>query len=178
MRRFFNRLIPERKHIQGHRHLQFLGSILHDPDIFHLTRRSAAGGVATGLFYAFIPVPGQMILAALTAIWLRVNLPLSVILVWITNPVTIPPILFVTYKTGSWVLDRPFRKIDFNLSWRWFGETFLEIWPSLLVGCLILAVAAAATGYLLTRLVWRMNIVRRWEARKMNRDSGSGDRDS
>lgn len=172
MRRYFKRVIPERRHIQGHRHLQFLGSILHDPDIFHLTRRSAAGGMATGLFYAFIPVPGQMILAALTAIWLRVNLPLSVILVWITNPVTIPPILYVSYKIGSWILDRPFRKVDFNLSWQWFGETFLEIWPSLLVGCLIMATLAAAAGYVLTRMIWRMSIVRRWEARKRSKELG------
>lgn len=172
MRRFFNRVIPERRHIQGHRNLKFLGSILHDPDIFHLTRRSAAGGVAAGLFYAFIPVPGQMILAALTAIWLRVNLPLSVILVWITNPVTIPPIFFVSYKIGSRLLDRPFRKIEFDLSWHWFGETFLEIWPSLLVGCLIMATIAAATGYFLTRLIWRMNIVRRWEARNKGKELG------
>lgn len=166
MRSFFKRILPERHTIQGHKQLKFLGSILHDPEIFHLTRHSTAGGMATGLFFAFIPVPGQMVLAGLTAIWLRVNLPLSVILVWITNPVTIPPILYMAYKTGALLLNRPYQQIEFNLTWHWFGETFLEIWPSLVTGCLILASIAAISGYLLTRLVWRLHIIRRWEARK------------
>lgn len=169
MRRFFKRVIPERRTIQEHRHLKWLGAILHDPEIFHLTRHSAAGGVATGLFYAFIPVPGQMLLAGLTAIYFRVNLPLSVLLVWITNPVTIPPIVYLSYKTGALVLNRPYQHIKFDLSWHWFGETFLDIWPSLVTGSLILATLAGLGGYVLTRLVWRLHIVRRWEARKKSK---------
>lgn len=166
MRRFFKRVLPERHQIQGHKHLQFLGDILHDPEIFHLTRHSAAGGVATGLFFAFIPIPGQMILAGLTAIYFRVNLPLSVILVWITNPLTIPPILYLAYKTGAVILNRPYRQIDYDLSWQWFAERFLDIWPSMVTGCLVLATTAGISGYLLIRFIWRLNIVRRWEARQ------------
>lgn len=172
MRRFFKRILPERRTIQGHRHLRFLGRIIHDPGIFHLTRHSTAGGVATGLFYAFIPIPGQMILAGLTAIWFRVNLPLAVILVWITNPVTIPPILYAGYKTGSWILGRPYKPIDFNLSWQWLGEQFLEIWPSLVTGCLILGALAGISGYAAMRLVWRLHVVRQWEARKQKKLQG------
>lgn len=110
-----------------------------------------------------------MILAGLTAIYFRVNLPLSVILVWITNPVTIPPLLFLAYKTGAIILNRPYEQIDFDSSWQWFTETFLEIWPSLVTGCLILATAAGLSGYVVMRLIWRLHIVRRWEARKRSK---------
>jgi uncharacterized protein (DUF2062 family) len=166
VRRFFKRVLPARHEILEHRHLKFLGNILHDPEIFHLTRRSTAGGIATGMFFAFIPVPGQMVIAGLAAIVLRVNLPLSVILVWITNPVTIPPILYFAYKTGGAILSRPYHPVHFDLSWHWFTEIFLEIWPSLVIGCLIFATAAAIIGYVTTRLVWRIHIIRRWRARK------------
>ena len=166
MRHFFKRILPARHEIQEHKPLKFLGEILHDPEIFHLTRRSTAGGIATGMFFAFIPVPGQMVIAGLAAIVLRVNLPLSVILVWITNPVTIPPLLYLAYKTGAAILNRPYHPVHFNLTWHWFTEIFLEIWPSLLLGCLIFATASAIIGYVATRLVWRIHIIRRWRARK------------
>jgi uncharacterized protein (DUF2062 family) len=47
-----------------------------------------------GLFCAFIPVPFQMLLAAPSAIIFSANLPVSIALVWITNPITMPPIFF------------------------------------------------------------------------------------
>ncbi|MBA1330154.1 ATP-binding protein, partial [Candidatus Endoriftia persephone str. Guaymas] len=86
------RLTPDHEMIRNHRHLQCFGKLLHDANLWHLNRRSAAGAFAVGLFMAFIPVPFQMILAAGAAILFRVNLPLSVALVWVTNPITIPPI--------------------------------------------------------------------------------------
>ena len=166
MRHFLKRVLPQRHEIQQHKHLQVFGDILHDPEIFHLTRRSTAGGVATGLFFAFIPVPGQMVISALAAIVLRVNLPIAVILVWVTNPVTIPPLLYLAYKTGAWILNRPFQPIVFDLTWHWFTEIFLEIWPSLITGCLLFGTVSAALGYITTRLLWRIQIKRRWEARR------------
>lgn len=166
MRHFFKRVLPGRQQIQQYRHLKFLGEILHDPEIFHLTRRSTSGGVATGLFFAFLPFPGQMVVAGLAAILFRVNLPLAVILVWITNPVTIPPLLYFAYKTGAMILSRPFHPVVFTFSWQWFSEIFLEIWPSLLTGCLLFATVASIIGYITMRLLWRIHIVRRWKDRR------------
>jgi len=57
--------------------------------------------MAVGLFCAFVPLPIQMLLAAAAAIIFRVNLPISVGLVWITNPVTIPPMFYFCYKVGT-----------------------------------------------------------------------------
>ncbi len=166
LRPFFKRLMPERRHLQQHRQLQVLGDILHDPDIFHLTRRSAAGGVAVGLFLAFIPIPGQMILAALLSLLLRVNMPLALVCVWVSNPLTIPPLFFFTYKFGAWLLNEPAKNIQFEPSLSWLAETFAEIWQPLLLGSLTLGGLAGLVGYVLVRLLWRLAIVRKWEERK------------
>lgn len=166
LRRFFKRVLPEHHEIREHRHLRPLGDILHDPNIFHLTRRSAAGGVATGLFVAFMPLPGQMLIAALLAIYFRFNLPLSIVFVWVSNPLTIPPLFFLAYKTGAAILNEPARQIAFEFSFNWFGEKLIDIWQPLILGCLTFSVLAASTGYIVIRLLWRLAIVRKWEARR------------
>jgi len=142
LRPFFKRFMPKRQQIQEYQHLQVLGAILHDPNIFHLTRRSAAGGVAVGLFLAFIPLPGQMLLAVLLALLLRVNMPLAIVCVWLSNPLTIAPLFFFAYKTGGWLLGEPVQNIQFAPSFSWLAETFTDIWQPLLLGSVSLGAAA------------------------------------
>ncbi len=166
---FFQRVLPPRQHIQSHRQLQFLGDILHDPNIFHLTRRSAAGGVATGLFVAFLPIPGQMIVSALAAILFRVNLPLAVVLVWLTNPITIPPMFFLAYETGARILQRTTHHVHFEPTLKWLATTFTQIWPSLLLGCLVLGTVSAIIGYIAVRLLWRLSVIKKMEERRLAR---------
>ena len=59
------------------------------PMVWHLNRRSVAGGVAVGLFVSWVPLPMQMLLAAVLAAVLRVHVPVSVVMVWFTNPLTV-----------------------------------------------------------------------------------------
>jgi len=159
-------LLPEKHHVQQHHQLRLFSNLLHDPDIFHLTRRSVAGGTATGLFFAFMPVPGQTLLAVLVALWLRVNLPLAAVLTWITNPLTMPPIFYLAYRLGATILRHPVLPIHIEMSWEWFSGTLMDIWPSLLTGSLILAMSASLIGYVLVMQLWRMAVVQKWEKRK------------
>ena len=68
LRSFFKRFLPEPHRVRNHKHLRHFGDLLHDPGIWHLNRRSASGGIAVGLFCAFIPLPIHMIVAAAVAI--------------------------------------------------------------------------------------------------------------
>ncbi|HGX94015.1 MAG TPA: DUF2062 domain-containing protein, partial [Candidatus Tenderia sp.] len=73
-RKLIRRYMPDRDKIRDHKHLKCFGTLLHDPNLWHLNRRSVSGAFALGLFCAFIPIPLQMLLAAALAIVLRVNL--------------------------------------------------------------------------------------------------------
>lgn len=168
-KRIIQRFLPDHRVIRDHRHLQVFGTLLHDPNLFHLNRRSVAGAAAVGLFFAWMPVPLQMVFAAATAIIVRVNLPLSVVLVWITNPITMPPLFFFAYKTGTWVLGRPIRQIEFQVSIDWLMNEMVLIWKPFLLGCLIMGVASGLFGYVLTRLLWRWHVIRQWEQKKARR---------
>jgi uncharacterized protein (DUF2062 family) len=167
---FIKRITPNHETIRKHRHLQIFGKRLHDPNLWHINRRSSAGAFAVGLFMAFVPVPFQMVLAAGAAILFRVNLPLSAVLVWVTNPVTIPPIFFFAYLVGTWVLGTPSSVEGFEFTLAWFKHGMLEdIWEPLLLGSLICGVVSSLLGYAVIRGLWRLNAVRQWEKRRLRR---------
>ncbi|MCZ6719879.1 MAG: DUF2062 domain-containing protein [Gammaproteobacteria bacterium] len=169
LRRIFKRYLPERHELHNHKHLRLFGERLHDPNLWHLTRRSAAGGVAVGLFVAFVPIPLQMILAAAVAIVVRVNLPLAIVFVWVNNPITIPPLFYLAYRTGSAIMNIPIRTIEFEFSYQWFVETLAIIWQPFLLGCLVFGTLSAVAGYWLMRFLWRVFVVRKWANRRNSR---------
>ena len=130
-RKLLRRWIPAAAKIKQMPGLQFLGTLLHDPNLFHLNRHSVSVAVFVGVLVAFLPVPGHMPIAALLALMLRANLPISVVLVWISNPITIPPIFYLTYEIGRWILQAPPLNFKIELSWHWFAGEFLRIWKPL-----------------------------------------------
>ena len=172
-KKFIRKWMPDQEKIRNHRYLNRLfGSLLHDPNLLHLNRRSVTGAFFIGLFMAFMPLPTQMVFAAAVAIWWRVNLPISVGLVWLTNPVTIPPVFYFAYKVGAWILGTPVRVIHFeDISWDWLTSELAAIWEPFLLGCLICGLVCAIIGAISVRLLWRLNVVRQWERRKRERAS-------
>ncbi len=168
---FIKRYMPDHRTIREHKHLRFFGTLLHDPNLFHLNRRSASGAFAVGLFMAFVPLPTQMLLAAAAAILFRVNLPISVVLVWLTNPVTIPPMFYFAYLVGTWILGTPVHveQSSFELSYEWVMNELGNIWQPLLLGCFVAGSVSAITGYFTIRGLWRLHLVRHYQERKLQR---------
>ena len=89
-RRFLQRYMPKPDTIRRQRSLRFMAPLIADPGLWLLTRRSVANAFSVGLFCAMLPIPFQMVVAALGARLARCNLALSVGLVWVTNPLTMP----------------------------------------------------------------------------------------
>jgi len=117
-----------------------------------------AGGVAIGILVALSPTLGmQSALAALLATVCNANRPAAVALVWLTNPVTIPPVFALTYAIGSRLfpvesLAEPCLACASVLAEA--GTAAGEIMARLLVGGLLLGIPLAAVAYLTTlRLV-------------------------
>lgn len=158
---------PAYDSVRGHRALEMLGPRLRAPDLWHLNRRSVAGAFAVGLFVAFLPIPMQMLLAAAIAIGVRVNLPVSVLLVWVSNPLTMPPIFYTAYTIGRWILNEPRRSFHVEISIEWVTGDLLAIWKPLLTGSLVLAVIASAAGYITIRILWRLSVVERLKIRQV-----------
>ncbi|MEJ2361488.1 MAG: DUF2062 domain-containing protein [Gammaproteobacteria bacterium] len=170
-KKFIKRWMPDSEKVRSHPHLnKVFGTLLHDPNLLHLNRRSVSGAFFVGLLMAFVPLPTQMLFAAAAAIFLRVNLPISIGLVWLTNPFTMPPIFYFCYKVGAWVLETPITKHTFSLSWTWLQTELGSIWQPFLLGCLICGLISAVTGALLIRLLWRCHVIYHWHKRKQRRE--------
>ena len=165
-RKLLKRIMPDHKTMCEHPHLKKFGLRLSEPRLWHLNRRSFAGGLALGLFIGFMPILGQMLIAAALAILLRVNLPTSVMAVWISNPLTIAPMYFFAYKLGAWILQVPLEPHSFSMSWQWFTDEFLTIWQPFLLGSVVCGAIAAILGILFSRAVWRLVVIRSWLQRK------------
>jgi len=168
-KKFLKRWMPDPAKIKAQKNLRMFGRWLGDGNLWHLNRRSASGAFAVGLFMAWIPVPFQMALAAGAAILLRVNLPLSVAMVWLTNPVTMPPMFYFAYYFGARVLGMPPVDFEFNLSWEWLVTVMETIGKPFLLGCGMLAVICSLVGYLSIQLLWRISVQRRW-AQRLKKD--------
>jgi len=163
------RYIPTPMRLRQIKSLGILGEWIYEPNLWHINRYATATAFFVGIFMAFMPIPGQMIAAAMAAIWLRCNLPLSVALCWISNPLTMPPIFYFAYKVGERVLSLPPRTPHFELSWHWLTNGLALIWQPFLLGCLLCGLLFASLGYLTIRLLWRWQAVQRWEARRVKR---------
>ena len=163
-KRLIQRWLPDPATLKEHKHLRLFGKLLLDANLWHLNRRSAAGAFAVGLFMAWVPLPCQMLLAAC-----RVNLPLSVALVWLSNPFTMPPLFYSAYLTGCQLLGQSSQHIEIEFTWAWLVSVFETVAPPLLLGSLVLALLSSLIGYALIRTCWRISTVRQWQKRKVAR---------
>ena len=163
-KRFFKQFSPDPEQIKSNRLLSCLGSTLLIPSLWHFNRRSVSGAFGIGCFCMWIPLPTQSIIAAVCAILLRCNLPLSVALVYITNPITIPPLFYYAYRLGGWLLNE--QPVEFQLSLGGLKNIMAQIWEPLLLGCSIMAVVSGLLGYYGIHLFWRLHIRRRLQERR------------
>ncbi|PMR72238.1 DUF2062 domain-containing protein [Billgrantia endophytica] len=168
-RRFLQRYMPNPETLRRQRSLRFMSQFIGDPGLWALSRRTVANAFSVGLFSAMLPIPFQMVVAACGAYLLRCNLPLSVGLVWITNPLTMPLIFYGNYRLGAWLMNTPVREAPTRISTRWIAERMADILPALALGSVVVAIVAAVLGNVAIRLVWRWHISRSWKQRAMKR---------
>jgi len=169
-RRLLKRYMPDPETIRRHKSLQCLGALLDKACLWRLNRHSVSLACLIGLFVAFIPLPFQMLIAATIAIGIQANLPISVALVWVTNPLTIPPIFFFAYKVGTWILGVPARVLTFHhFTVSWLLHDMAAIWKPFLLGCLVSGLTVGVAGYIGSHLLWRGYVVHRYRRRKEGR---------
>ncbi len=80
-----------------------------------------------------------------------------------------PPVFYVTYKLGAWLLGERIQPIAFDPSLDWLLTEGKMIWEPFLLGSLVCGAVSAIIGYFLTRSLWRLQVVKNWQARKLRK---------
>jgi hypothetical protein len=164
-KKFLRKFLPHSDVITQNRWIKLLGPRLQDPLLWHINRRACSIAVALGIFCAFIPVPFQMLIAAVCAIWFRVNILVAVPMVWISNPVTMGPLYYFCYLLGVEMLGIESTGFHFELSFKWLLDGLAEIWEPFLLGCFVVGVISSLAGFLLIRILWHLRILSYIKAR-------------
>jgi uncharacterized protein len=178
-RKLFRKYLPSHQSIHDNRYLRLFGTALQHHNLWHLHRKSVAGGVAVGMFCGLVPGPLQMLSAALCAIVFRVNLPVAAIVTWYTNPFTILPLYYVAYMLGLFVTGSQ-SSAPPNLDLHLFALPVTEWVPAVVhwfvlmgkpfaAGLVLLAMILAVAGYLLVMAGWRAHVMLAWRKRRRSR---------
>ncbi len=181
-RKFFRRFLPDSDTVRANKYLAWCatwGPWLQQPNLWHLNRRSVAGGFAIGLFAGLVPGPLQMLTAALLAIPLRKNLPVALATTLYTNPFTIAPLYLLAYGYGRLLLGAGSEPMEVQpYDWDWahildsawaLAHWALALGPPLGVGLVALALTLAAAGYCAVQLAWRGYVIHAWRSRRKRR---------
>lgn len=176
-------LLPSPEVLKQDKRLRFLGDWLEDPNLFHINRRSIAGGVSIGFASAWCPLPIQMFLAVFLAVKLRKNLPVAAVATWITNPVTVPPMFYFAYWVGTKLLgieSMGLAGMNIELSLDWFFTQLGASWKPFFLGCIVMSGTFGLIGYFGMELMWRYHVLTKLKQRRkrmMNRLIHLGEHD-
>ena len=177
-RKLFRKYLPNPELLLEKPYLKRLKPWLGHHNLWHLHRRSVAGGVAVGMFTGLFPAPFQMISAALFSTFLRVNLPVAVLTTLYTNPFTFVPIYILAYKIGAMLTGQAAQSLPhFEFSWQgdWLGALpavinwMLSLGAPLVVGILMLGSVLALASYFLVLGLWRLHVLLAWRQRRHRR---------
>ncbi|MEC9340382.1 MAG: DUF2062 domain-containing protein, partial [Pseudomonadota bacterium] len=164
MKARLRRLLPSREHIFRMPLMGYFRDHLSRYELWHLNRRSAAGAVAVGFFFAFITPVFQIPPAVVAAYLFRVNIPVTILATFINTPFTFPVVYLTCHRIGLAILGTPDSQAP-HWTLAWMSANLLPT----LAGALILGSAASGAGYFTIRLIWSLDIRRRWVRRRQRR---------
>jgi uncharacterized protein (DUF2062 family) len=158
---------PTREKLEGNRWIAPFAHLVLRADLWRFNRRSVPRGVALGLFTGiFIPFAHSFV-AALTAVFVRANVPVAIVSTWTSNPFTwaliFPAAFWISTQLGFHADIATFRAmIEHEASLgQWAHWLASSAAPALLAGLFVLASVVASLGYLAAVVVWRGMVARK-----------------
>jgi uncharacterized protein (DUF2062 family) len=153
IRRFFkNRSIKNRFN-------DFLDKYKIPREYLSINRKSVSRALVVGSFWLFIPMPFQMLAVLGVTPFLVFNVPVALLMVWISNPATMPAMYYIEYLLGNFILGIK-KEENIEISMQWFTTHWDDIFISMYVGAFSLSIFFAIVLYFLSNWLWRDSVKR------------------
>jgi uncharacterized protein (DUF2062 family) len=162
MQRWLKRITPERRSLERVWCLRPFAALVVDRGCWVFRRTSVIRAFSLGLLIAFVPptplLPLHLTLCALLGILFRLNIPVLVGTVFVSNPFTWLPQVAGSIWVGAKILGLNLMPLWQGLTSQNLRADLHQLWAPLLVGALVLGLCAAAVGYVIAQLAWRMRV--------------------
>lgn len=168
-RKLFKRILPSSP--KRHSNISFLQTINEDPNLLKINRQSICRGFVVGISVSMIPLPIHLLITPFIAYKCKANLPLSMILLIISNPLTFPLIVLLELYIGNLLLSLTPWYEPVIFEWQSLKHNLLGLWLPLLIGCSIWTSFCGISAWYLSNLGWRLAIRSAWTERSQRRDS-------
>lgn len=135
-----------------------------------VNRKAITRGLLVGIFWAFIPMPFQMLAVVLCTPFFKFNIPIAIAAVWLSNPVTMPFMYYIEYLTGNFILGK--EALSVELSAGWFRDNIGDIFIPLYVGTLFYAITVSTLVFYIVDWLWIKSVHKdkRHQKRKDNKN--------
>ncbi len=120
------------------------------------TRKMVSRGVSIGLFIAMIPMPFQMLAVLVATPFLRFNVPVALVMCWVTNPFSMPFIYYIEYLTGSFFLNIKTQNVHMTLDW--FQNNLQDIVFPLYLGAIFYSIVISGLAYYFLIHIWKKSV--------------------
>lgn len=140
------------------------------------SRKMVSKGVFIGLFIAFIPMPMQMLAVVSLMPFTRFNVPIAISMCWLSNPFTMPPMYYMEYLTGSFILGMETTPVEMTLEW--FSRNIGNIFIPLYVGTAFYSIFGSSIAYYLVNRLWRSSVKKDKNLRKNGRTKKTDTKES
>ena len=126
------------------------------PEYLSTSRKMTSKAVFIGIFIAFIPMPMQMLAVLALVPFIKFNVPIALAMCWLSNPFTMPPMYYIEYLTGAFVLGSEVAPVEMTIEW--FSENLDDIFIPLYAGTLFYSATVSSLAYWVVNHFWRGSV--------------------
>jgi len=139
-------------------------------EFLSVNRKSITRGLLVGIFWAFIPMPMQMLAVVFTTPFFRFNVPIAIATVWLSNPITMPFMYYIEYLTGNFLIGLD--SLHVELAVKWFQNHIDDIFIPLYVGAFFYSIGVSLAVYYAINWLWIHSVKKekRHQKRKDNKN--------
>jgi uncharacterized protein len=171
MRNWIKSITPDRRTLEKLWCVRPFAVLVFDRGCWTFKRTSVVRGFSLGLLIAFVPptpfLPLHLTLCTILAVLLRLNIPVMVGTVFLSNPLTWFPQIAGSLWVGAKLMGLNLMPMLHGMSHRTLRAELHQLWEPLLLGAFVLGLCAAAIGYMVAQFAWRARVTFLWRRRRL-----------